>query len=296
MTSIPEISASAVAALIGMNPYRTPHEVMYQVLQKNSAIKLRIRQLETQHSRIGREAMKRKLLEDREIRKIIYNGLEETKTNPDIRGIVNAAEAQIGVVAALRYSNIPDEFRGPILHEAASEIHKRRGLRNENEVLDNYEKETNQVVEERNTRMARKNYGEFILCGRIDGYVAKLNRIVDSKERTYYREAVPIYDEVQMRVYMDLLSADESELIERFPDRTVRKTVFPRDSNKWGAITAALRTAVDEIKEATQSEMKLMQIIESNTFTTNEPPPVKNAHPFEISIVYPVAKSTEDDV
>ncbi len=67
----------------------------------------------------------------------------------------------------------------------ASQIHKQRGLRNENEILDNHEKEAKVVVTDRNTRQARKDFGLFALVGRIDGYVASQNRIVDSKERTH---------------------------------------------------------------------------------------------------------------
>ena len=98
----PEISASAVAALIGMNPYRKPHEVMYSVLQKNKALKETIRRLETQHRRVPIEVMQRNLANDNEIRKILSDGLEATKTNTDIRGIVENAASQIGVVGALR--------------------------------------------------------------------------------------------------------------------------------------------------------------------------------------------------
>lgn len=71
-----------------------------------------------------------------------------------------------------------------MFREVASQIHKMRGLRNENQILDEHEKEAKVIVTDRNTRMARKDYGQFILLGRIDGYVASQNRIVDSKERT----------------------------------------------------------------------------------------------------------------
>jgi hypothetical protein len=88
---------------------------------------------------------------------------------------------------------------------------------------------------------------------------------------------------------MDLLGAVEAELLERFPDKTVRKTVFANDSNKWGAITAALRTASADMLEAVADESKLLRIIEANTFTLTEPTPVKSeAHAGVISINYVV--------
>ncbi len=67
----PEISASAVAGLIGMNPYRKPHEVMYQVLQKNKTIKETIRRLENEHRRIPIDVMQRNIANDPDVRKIL---------------------------------------------------------------------------------------------------------------------------------------------------------------------------------------------------------------------------------
>lgn len=263
----PEISASSVAALIGMNPYRAPHEVMYQVLQKHAAAKDAIRRLESAHRRIPKDLMIRRIAADQEVRKILSDGLEETRTNPDIRGIVDSATAKIGIIGAFRYGSIPAEERDAIVKEVASGIHKQRGLRNENQILDNYEKETKTKVTERNTRLVRKDYGPFVLIGRIDGYVESLKRIVDSKERTFYRSSPPVYDEIQMRVYMDLLSAKDAELVERFPTQEVRKTVYENDAEKWSAIHMAIRTASQEILDALSDEAKLLRIIESNTFT-----------------------------
>lgn len=267
----PEISASAVAGLIGMNPYRAPHEVMYQVLQKNAAAKETIRRLENVHRRIPKDLMIRRIAADTDVRKIVSDGLEETRTNPDIRGVVDSAAAKIGIVGALRYSSIPAEERDGIVKEVASAIQKQRGLRNENQILDNYEKDTKTKVTERNTRMVRKDYGPFVLIGRIDGFVESLKRVVDSKERTYFRSEPPMYDEIQMRVYMDLTSAKDAELVERFPNQEVRKTVYTNDADKWTAIHMAIRTASQEIMDAISDEAKLLRIIESNTFTMSAP-------------------------
>lgn len=98
----PEISASAVAGLIGMNPYRKPHEVMYQVLQKNKTIKETIRRLENEHRRIPIDVMQRNIANDPDVRKILWEGHEAAKTDPNIRGVVDTAASQIGVVGALR--------------------------------------------------------------------------------------------------------------------------------------------------------------------------------------------------
>lgn len=70
-----------------------------------------------------------------------------------------------------------------------------------------------------------------------------------------------------MRVYMDLLSCPESELVERFPTGEKRRTVWKNEANKWGAIYQALLGAVHEMGDAVQDEAALLRIIEANTFT-----------------------------
>jgi hypothetical protein len=72
---------------------------------------------------------------------------------------------------------------------------------------------------------------------------------------------------------MELINAVEAELLERFPDKSCRKTVFERDSNKWGAIHTALTAASNEMLEAIADESKLLRIIEANTFTITPQPP-----------------------
>ena len=80
-----------------------------------------------------------------------------------------------------------------------------------------------------------------------------------------------MYDEIQMRVYMDLVSAKDAELVERFPSQEVRRTVYTNDADKWSSIHMAIRTASQEIMDSLADEQKLLRIIESNTFTLSEP-------------------------
>lgn len=271
MPFIPEISASAVAALIGMNPHRAPHEVMYQVLRKNVAVKTAMVRLEQLHNRTSIEGMKKLILEDQDIRRIINDGIYKTRKDADIRAVVDKAYSSINVIAAIRWPKLPHENREPILRDVAGEIHKRRGLQGEKAILDTYEAETGHTVIERNTKTVKKSYGNFTLLGRIDGFVEKLNRVVDSKKRTRFMPTPPVYDEVQMRVYMDLLGAKDAELVENFPDNTTRRTVYENDHNKWGPIMEALNLAASEMIEASQNEEKLLEIIEANTFKDIKP-------------------------
>jgi hypothetical protein len=113
--------------------------------------------------------------------------------------------------------------------------------------------------------MLKKTYSNFVLSGRTDGYVASLNRIVDSKDRVRFIPQPPIYDEVQMRVYMDMGNIPEAELIERFPDAPTRTTVFSNDPVKWQAIEASLSYAANILQNAVANEEELKRIVFANT-------------------------------
>ena len=262
----PEIPASAVAAVIGLNAYKSPYEAMYSVLKKDKTIKERIYALEKLHNRVSYYSMQRRIASNPTVRQIVNSGLEETKTNTNIVGIVETAKSTIDTLTAIRYPGLPDNVRKMITKECASEIHKQRGLKNENEVLDQYEVATNTTVTERNTCMRRLSFDEYALCGRIDGYVEQLNRIVDSKERTVKWPDVPIYDEIQLRVYMELMDCPEAELVERFPDGQKRNTVFTRDPVRWKTIHDALSKSAAEMVAASLDDAVLLKIVEANTF------------------------------
>lgn len=275
MDFIPEISASAVAAVIGSHPYKSPYEAMYAILKKDKPTKERIQALETAQSRVSLDSLRRKLSGHPEVREIVNRGLRETEMDEDIPGIVDRAKSAIQTITSLRYPSLPESVRNSVAKECASEIHKQRGLKNENQVLDQYEVATKTEVTERNTCMRYMNCGDYKLCGRIDGYVATLNRIVDSKERTTYWKEVPVYDEIQLRVYMELMGCPEAELVERFPNGKVRNTIFQRDADRWRAIHEALVRGAVQMVSATKDDAALMKIISANTYAdvaTSHPP------------------------
>ena len=262
----PSISASSVAALIGKNPYRPPHEVMYSILRKDRTIGDRIYHLENIHQRVSVDMVRRMVSSSTEVRQIVKTGIAETDTNENIPDIVDRAAESIDTLAVQKFPTLPDAVRRAIVKECASDIQKQRGTRNENAVLNEYEVATKTVVSDRNTCMRNATYDTFKLCGRIDGYVATLNRIVDSKERTRHWATVPAYDEIQLRVYMELMKCPEAELVERFPNGTRRNTVFKREDVIWKVIYDGLVSAAAEMAEAALNDDALLKIIESNTF------------------------------
>jgi hypothetical protein len=70
-TFIPEISASKVAALIGLNNYQSPHEVMYDLLSKYEPIKAKIVAIQASERRIPISKLKYAVLGTPAIKNVV---------------------------------------------------------------------------------------------------------------------------------------------------------------------------------------------------------------------------------
>ena len=262
---IPEISASKVAGLIGLHKYQSAIETIYELLCKDKTLKARIAAIEKTYNRRPFNAVVNELLRETPVMDCVSAGLEACKQSENVQSTLDDVEFSARVLLDLRYDRYSSELRDRLASEIRGKVTKQRGINNENAVLDQYETQRDVKVTERNTKMARKDHGTFKLIGRIDGYVESEKRIVDSKERTRMWPTVPVYDEIQMRVYMNLLDARESELVERFPDGTTRHTKYTNDPEKWNSIHGAIERAVQRMNAAADNEDELKRIVFLNT-------------------------------
>jgi len=160
---------------------------------------------------------------------------------------------------------VPAEVKVLLEKEANGDIVKARGNRDENLILDAYEKTENVVVEERNTRHLRLDMGSYVITGRTDGWVASKNRVVDAKNRQRKWPTVPVYDIVQLRVYMKMIGCPDSEIAERFTDGTTRNTVYTNDPKEWAKIQSDLEEAVERLIEMSKDETVLQRVLNANT-------------------------------
>lgn len=262
---IPTISASKVAGLIGVHKYQDQHEVLYDLMYRNKEARARITALEASANRRPFQNVVEEVLKDSAVKNCIYAGLRACQKTQDIKGVLQEVELKANVVLNLRYDQYPPEIRQALVCEIRGQVSKRRGINNEAKILDNYEVAQDVKVTERNTRSLKLDLGKFILTGRTDGWVASENRVVDSKDRTRWFPEVPVYDEIQLRVYMKMLGCPESELIERFPDGRTRVTKFMNDPAKWETIEKAITTAVDTMNAALVDDETLKRIVFANT-------------------------------
>lgn len=262
---IPEISASKVAGLIGLHKYQQPHEVLYDLLCKDKTTKERIAAIEKAYGRRPFNVVVGEMMKDQTILDCISTGVAAANKTEDVAAVLAEVEEQAGLILALRRDTYTPELRAQLAAEVRGQVSRQRGLRNENSILDQYEVHRDVKVTERNTKTFRKDYGKFKMVGRTDGYVASENRIVDSKDRTRFWPQVPLYDEIQLRCYMEMAGATESELIERFPNGDVRHTRFENNPEKWALLQEAIEKAVAKMNAALDDNEELKKIVFANT-------------------------------
>lgn len=260
---IPIISATRVAGTIGLHKFQTPNEVFYELMKKDKAISARIAEIETRLGVRSFNSLKASVFKDNNVQGIVFSAIDAAKK--DLKGALTDVESQTRTLLDMRYAHLTPDVRGLLAAEAKSEVRMKRGLNNENKILNTYEVDHKVEVTERNTKNLNMDFGTFKLTGRTDGWVAAHNRIVDSKDRTRFFPEVPIYDEIQLRVYMKMTGATESELIENFPDGTKRVTKFMNDVEKWDLIEKCLRDAAQRMNDILADDSQLEVLIGKNT-------------------------------
>ena len=262
---IPEISASKVAGFIGLHQYQDSTEITYELLCKDATIKTEIQRIEAEHGLRSYSKLVNEVLREGPILACVSSGIKAAQKTTNVQGVLAEVEEQARLILELRNDHIPDDIRARLVSEVRGKVAKQRGLNNEEAILDTYEAVKDVKVVERNTKTIKKDFGTFKLVGRCDGYVASESRIVDSKDRTRVWPQVPLYDEIQLRCYMNMYDAKESELIERFPNGKTRHTLYPSDAEKWASIETAIRRNVDKINTALEDPEELKRIIFANT-------------------------------
>lgn len=262
---IPEISASKVAGLIGLHKFQSPDEIAYELLSKDLVGKTKVAEIERGENRRPFHALASEVLREGPIQDIVSSAIRAAQATSNVQGVLSEVEHQAALVLDMRRGSLPADVKAKLVDEVRGKVAKQRGLNNEDHILNTYETARDVKVTERNTKTIKKDFGDFRLVGRCDGYVASENRIVDSKDRTRKWPSVPIYDEIQLRCYMNMYNATESELIERFPGGETRHTKYEADPSIWSGIEASIRRAVEKLNTAMVDDAELKRIVYANT-------------------------------
>lgn len=265
MSFIPEISASKLAGFVGLHKYQNANEIAYELLCKDAETKAKIAEIERANNRRPFNAVLNEVLKESPIMDCIGSGIRAAQHTSNVSGILKDVQEQAALVLDLRCQQFSPDLKARLADEVRGQVAKRRGINNEERILNTYETVRDVKVTERNTKTIKKDMGGWKLVGRCDGYVASDNRIVDSKDRTRHWPQVPLYDEIQLRCYMNMYDAKESELIERFPDGTTRHTLYPLDVEKWATLQTAVEKGIEKLHTAMIDNEELKRIVFMNT-------------------------------
>lgn len=261
----PELSASKLAGFVGLHAYQSSTDLAYEILCKDPIAKGAIAEIERTTGRRSFNAVVADVLKEGPIAGCIASGLREARHTTNLSSVLREVQEQAALILDLRRDSFSPALRARLAEEVRGQVAKRRGLANEESILNTYETARAVKVTERNTKTLKKDMGTWTLVGRCDGFVAAENRIVDSKDRTRMWPEVPLYDEIQLRCYMALYDATESELIERFPNGTTRTTVYPADPAKWATLVAAVNKGMETLQRAKEDTEELKRIVFATT-------------------------------
>lgn len=285
----PRFSASEVAGLLGLNPYKSKNEVLLKVITMMPKFKpyvLNVKDMlgaKTEKEVITAappEAMKAmwasvntacaaksdaemeqaiQTFKTTHIQQSVKTALEGGKAveSEAVRQAVIRVQKGVSTVAAeLSVLAVQPDVISAVSatqeHQVlASEIQKRRGTKLEDKAENNYAVATGKDVTERNT-FTDFECAEYRLIGYLDGM--QDGKVVETKNRKRFWTVPPAYDFVQLRCYMFMKGKKDGVLLENFPGRGPRTTDVPWNDEEWLSIHEGLCAAARTIEHMTEED------------------------------------------
>jgi len=287
----PRFSASDVASLLGLNPYRSKNESLLKVLTgmpKFKSVILGIKdtmgaktdnEVVAQASAPALKAMWESVdaacvattdyqvekaittFKQTHIRQVVQETLEGKRvpTTPVLQEAVArvlAGQMDVATETALLCANpeVAAKIEQTQEHQVlASEIQKRRGTRLEDKAEDNHAAATGKDVTERNS-FVDFECESYRLIGYLDGI--QDGKVVETKNRKRFWTTPPAYDFIQLRCYMFMKGKLDGVLLENFPGRGPRTTALPWNDDAWTMIHEGLSDVSRTIANITEEDVQ----------------------------------------
>tara|TARA_Y100001972_G_C7632779_1_gene317667 strand:+ start:96 stop:869 length:774 start_codon:yes stop_codon:yes gene_type:complete len=221
------IRTSDIAACIGMNPYKSIQEMLEIYVGKLKGDKL-------DHSfDISKDELKKLISETIPIREndinlcknekdlnILHQNIIKEITRESI--FSNTNKESKNIQNNILEKNIPETSKKCL----NTEINTKRGIIHENRNLNFYERKNNKVVKNRNSKLYYLKIfhkQDFILriSGKIDGIEGEGDDriLIETKNRrNRLFDDIPLYEKVQMCVYMKMTDINTSKLLQYYDD------------------------------------------------------------------------------
>ena len=287
----PRFSASDVASLLGLNPYRSKNESLLKVIsvmpkfksviqEVKDALSARTeREVVSQASPSALKAMYESVdaacvattdsqvekaittFKKTHIRQVIQETLEGKRapTTPALEeAVARVAGGQMDIATETALlcenSGVTSTIEQSQEHVVlASEIQKRRGTRLEDKAENEHAVSTGIQVTDRNTFVEFES-DSYRLIGYLDGMQG--DKVVETKNRKRFWTTPPAYDFIQLRCYMFMKGEKNGVLLENFPGRAPRTTEVPWDDERWMDIHAGLCGVARTIANITEEDAK----------------------------------------
>ena len=289
----PRFSASEVAGILGLNPYKTKNEVLVKILSQIPEFKEAVlagktavggktdkemvdaapHEVHVALAKCVRDATAAK--SDAEVDAIItsfkdtnarvllkecFDGERKIEAEAIEAAKIRIHTGQTTVEAEVERLAIVKEVRAtidalPEQEVLASEIQKRRGTKLEKVAEDAYVVETGQEISDRNT-FTQLECPEYRLIGYIDGFQA--GKVVETMNRKRFWAIPPAYDFIQLRCYMRMKGKVDGVLLENFPAKPPRTTAVSWSDSAWESIHEGLCQVSREIAAMTHEDATLL--------------------------------------
>lgn len=232
----PRFYACNVAKLIGKSSFQTQTQALYEYLKDDKFFKPWFKII-WQETKNNKQLLVWKNLKRIEFQlKSISNDVGHVgKGSENVDDVIKEK-----VTATIRQMNMNETLAPQIIkkvnYEAISKINMSRGVRLEKVTLDTLAVQQGYIITGKNDKKYLKDFGHFILSGKVDGIDERESRIIEVKNRTRFMHEPPIYDKIQCLIYMVLTDMKSCLLVEHFPDGDIRKTQLDFDQKEFNEI------------------------------------------------------------
>lgn len=143
----------------------------------------------------------------------VANQSIETKTNNESKVIQKKIETKIDKIMDKKNMKEVKEYVGGF-------INKQRGIKNENKIIDDYEKIKKTKITNNNDCLYKKHIFSiddynFYICGKIDG-IEKDELIEIKNRRNRLFTFIPEYEQIQIQIYLQLTDLKKGKLVQNY--------------------------------------------------------------------------------
>jgi len=219
----PRFHPSEIAAVLGLNPYKSKEDVLLRIMSKMPEFKGKIEAPPTDRELVENASPELKV------------GLQEAIT----RATCATSDYEIRKIVETYKKGIDGKADEKTISALTSEIQKQRGVRLEHRAEDNFG-----GVESR-SEYVKFACTQYEITGYIDGM--RDGKIVETKNRKRFWKEPPAYDFIQLRCYMMMKGRVDGILLENFPANEPRVTNVMWSDEEWDTIHRGLIGVCDEI-------------------------------------------------